>query len=255
VKDILLLDVTPLTLSVETMGSVATPIIERNTTIPARKSQIFSTAAESQTSVEIHVLQGERPMAADNKSLGKFVLDGIPPAPRGVPQIEVTFDINANGIINVTALDKATSRSQHITITASSGLDENEIERMKKEAELHGEEDNRRKEIAEARNHADNLMYQSEKMLRENGEKIDAEKKQEVETKIASLRGIINGEDVENMRKQIGELDQLIQQIGASMYQQPDAAGEQTEQQPGSTDSTNQKPDGDDVVDGEFKSV
>jgi molecular chaperone DnaK len=255
VKDILLLDVTPLTLSVETMGSVATPIIERNTTIPARKSQIFSTAADSQTSVEIHVLQGERPMAADNKSLGKFVLDGIPAAPRGVPQIEVTFDINANGIINVTAMDKATSRSQHITITASSGLDENEIERMRKEAELHGEEDNRRKEIAEARNHADNLMYQSEKMLRENGEKIDAEKKQEVETKIASLRGIINGEDVENMRKQIGELDQLIQQIGASMYQQPDAAGEQTEQQPGSTDSTNQKPDGDDVVDGEFKSV
>ncbi len=255
VKDILLLDVTPLTLSVETMGSVATPIIERNTTIPARKSQIFSTAADSQTSVEIHVLQGERPMAADNKSLGKFVLDGIPAAPRGVPQIEVTFDINANGIINVTAMDKATSRSQHITITASSGLDENEIERMRKEAELHGEEDNRRKEIAEARNHADNLMYQSEKMLRENGEKIDAEKKQEVETKIASLRGIINGEDVENMRKQIGELDQLIQQIGASMYQQPDAAGEQTGQQPGSTDSTNQKPDGDDVVDGEFKSV
>ena len=255
VKDILLLDVTPLTLSVETMGSVATPIIERNTTIPARKSQIFSTAADSQTSVEIHVLQGERPMAADNKSLGKFVLDGIPAAPRGVPQIEVTFDINANGIINVTAMDKATSRSQHITITASSGLDEKEIERMRKEAELHGEEDNRRKEIAEARNHADNLIYQSEKMLRENGEKVDAEKKQEVETKIASLRGIINGEDVENMRKQIGELDQLIQQIGASMYQQPDGAGEQTGQEPGSTDSTNQKPDGDDVVDGEFKSV
>ena len=161
----------------------------------------------------------------------------------------------ANGIINVTALDKATSRSQHITITASSGLDEKEIERMQKEAELHGEEDNRRKEIAEARNHADNLIYQSEKMIRENGEKIDADKKQDVESKIASLRGIINGEDVENMRKQIEELEQLIQQIGASMYQQPDAAGEQTAQEPGSTETPDQKSDGDDVVDGEFKSV
>jgi molecular chaperone DnaK len=255
VKDILLLDVTPLTLSVETMGSVATPIIERNTTIPARKSQIFSTAADSQTSVEIHILQGERPMAADNKSLGKFVLDGIPAAPRGVPQIEVTFDINANGIINVTALDKATSRSQHITITASSGLDEKEIERMQKEAELHSDEDKRRKDLAEARNHADNLIYQSEKMIRENGEKIDATKKQEVESKIASLRGIINGEDVESMQKQIEELNQLVQQIGASMYQQPDATGGQAGPQPGSSDTPDQKPDGDDVVDGEFKSV
>ena len=227
VKDILLLDVTPLTLSVETMGNVATPIIERNTTIPARKSQVFSTAAENQTSVEIHVLQGERPMAADNKSLGKFVLDGIPPAPRGVPQIEVTFDINANGIINVTAQDKATNRSQHITITASSGLDEKEVERMQKEAELHAEEDKRKKEVAEARNHADNLIYQSEKLIKENGDKIDASKKEEVESKIASLRGIINGEDVEGIRKNIEELDQLVQQIGASMYQQPDtgAAG------------------------------
>ena len=165
VKDILLLDVTPLTLSVETMGSVATPIIERNTTIPARKSQIFSTAADTQTSVEIHVLQGERPMAADNKSLGKFVLDGIPPAPRGVPQIEVTFDINANGILNVTAVDKATNRSQNITITASSGLNDTEVEKMRKEAELHAEEDKRRKQLVEARNHADNLVYQTEKML------------------------------------------------------------------------------------------
>jgi molecular chaperone DnaK len=256
VKDILLLDVTPLTLSVETMGNVATPIIERNTTIPARKSQVFSTAAESQTSVEIHVLQGERPMAADNKSLGKFVLDGIPPAPRGVPQIEVTFDINANGIINVTAQDKATNRSQHITITASSGLDEKEIERMQKEAELHADEDKRKKEIAEARNHADNLIYQSEKLLKENGDKIDASKKQEVESKIASLRGIINGEDVEGIRKNIEELDQIIQQVGASMYQQPDGgATGSADSQPDASDSNEDKPGGDDVVDGEFKSV
>ena len=188
----------------------------------ASKSQIFSTAADSQTQLEIHVLQGERPMAADNKSLGKFVLDGIPPAPRGIPQIEVTFDINANGIINVTAQDKATNRSQHITITASSGLDEKEVERMQKEAELHAEEDKRKKEVAEARNHADNLIYQSEKLIKENGDKIDASKKEEVESKIASLRGIINGEDVEGIRKNIEELDQLVQQIGASMYQQPD---------------------------------
>src|SRR5665648_1049820 len=207
VKDILLLDVTPLTLSIETLGSVATPLIERNTTIPTRKSQVFSTASDSQTQVEIHVLQGERPMAADNKSLGKFVLDGIPPAPRGVPQIEVTFDINANGIINVTAQDKATNRSQHITITASSGLDEKEIERMQKEAELHADEDKRKKEVAEARNHADNLIYQSEKLIKENGDKIDSSKKEEVESKIASLRGIINGEDVEGIRKNIEELD------------------------------------------------
>ena len=194
-------------------------------------------------------------MAADNKSLGKFVLDGIPAAPRGVPQIEVTFDINANGIINVTAMDKATSRSQHITITASSGLDENEIERMRKEAELHGEEDNRRKEIAEARNHADNLIYQSEKMLRENGEKIDAEKKQEVETKIASLRGIINGEDVENMRKQIGELRPINSANWCQYVSTTRCSRRANRAEPGSTDSTNQKPDGDDVVDGEFKSV
>lgn len=255
VKDILLLDVTPLTLSVETMGGVATPIIERNTTIPARKSQIFSTAADSQTSVEIHVLQGERPMASDNKSLGKFQLDGIPTAPRGVPQIEVTFDINANGILNVTAVDKATSRSQHITITASSGLSESEVEKMRREAESHAEDDVRRKEVVEARNHADNLIYQTEKMIRENGEKIDSAKKKEAEDKIASLRGLMPGEDVEGMRKLIQDLEQFIQQIGASMYEQPgdpnQAAGGQTSPDEGN----NQNPSGDDVVDGEFKSV
>ncbi len=255
VKDILLLDVTPLTLSVETMGGVATPIIERNTTIPARKSQIFSTAADSQTSVEIHVLQGERPMAVDNKSLGKFVLDGIPTAPRGVPQIEVTFDINANGILNVTAADKATNRSQHITITASSGLSDSEVEKMRHEAESHAEEDSRRKQVVEARNHADNLIYQTEKMIRENGDKIDAAQKKDAEDKVASLRGMVGGDDLEGMRKLIQELEQFIQQIGASMYQQPGEAGQPEGSQASQPDSGDEKPSGDDVVDGEFKNI
>jgi molecular chaperone DnaK len=167
VKDILLLDVTPLTLSIETLGSVATPQIDRNTTIPTRRSQVFSTASDNQTQVEIHVLQGERPMAADNKSLGKFILDGIPPAPRGIPQIEVTFDIDANGILKVTAKDKATGRSQHITITASSGLSDAEVEQMKKDAEAHAEEDRKRKELIEARNHGENTAYAAEKALKD----------------------------------------------------------------------------------------
>jgi molecular chaperone DnaK len=256
VKDILLLDVTPLTLSVETMGAVATPIIERNTTIPARKSQIFSTAADSQTSVEIHVLQGERPMAADNKSLGKFVLDGIPTAPRGVPQIEVTFDINANGILNVTAVDKATNRSQNITITASSGLNDEEVEKMRKEAELHADEDKKRKQLVEARNHGDNLIYQTEKMLRDNADKIDSEKKQEIDSKLADLRGKLSGEDVDGIQKSIQEIEQLIQQVGASMYQQPGAeGGQEAGSQPESGPDDGSQPGNDDVVDGEFKSV
>ncbi|MBE0686103.1 MAG: molecular chaperone DnaK, partial [Anaerolineaceae bacterium] len=255
VKDILLLDVTPLTLSVETMGGVATPIIERNTTIPARKSQIFSTAADSQTSVEIHVLQGERPMATDNKSLGKFVLDGIPTAPRGVPQIEVTFDINANGILNVNAVDKATNRSQNITITASSGLNDTEVEKMRKEAELHAEEDKRRKQLVEARNHADNLIYQTEKMLRENADKIDSEKKQQIDTKISDLRSKVTGDDVEGIQKLIQEVEELIQQVGASMYQQPGGEAGQAGPEPGSEKGGDSQPGNDDVVDGEFKSV
>jgi molecular chaperone DnaK len=255
VKDILLLDVTPLTLSVETMGGVATPIIERNTTIPARKSQIFSTAADSQTSVEIHVLQGERPMATDNKSLGKFVLDGIPPAPRGVPQIEVTFDINANGILNVNAVDKATNRSQNITITASSGLNDAEVEKMRKEAELHAEEDKRRKQLVEARNHADNLIYQTEKLLRENADKIDSEKKQQIDTKISDLRSKVTSDDVEGIQKLIQEVEELIQQVGASMYQQPGGEAGEAGPQPASEQGGDSQPGNDDVVDGEFKSV
>jgi molecular chaperone DnaK len=180
VKDILLLDVTPLTLSIETLGGIATPLIKRNTTIPTRESQVFSTASDSQTQVEIHVLQGERPMAADNKSLGQFNLDGIPPAPRGIPQIEVTFDIDANGILQVTAKDKATGRSQNITITASSGLSEAEVEKMRREAEANAEEDRKKKELIEARNNADNLAYTAEKTLRDLGDKVPADVKTQV---------------------------------------------------------------------------
>jgi molecular chaperone DnaK len=256
VKDILLLDVTPLTLSVETMGAVSTPIIERNTTIPTRKSQIFSTASDSQTSVEIHVLQGERPMAADNKSLGKFILDGIPPAPRGIPQIEVTFDIDANGIINVTALDKATSRSQHITITASSGLSESEINKMKQEAEAHAEEDRKRKELVELRNNADNTVYTAEKLLRENDGKVPADLKSEVEAGVSNVRSAMGGDDAEAIRTSTDVLNQAVQKIGAAMYQQQ-TASQQTPPETGNPDEGKQGPDkgGDDVVDGEFKSV
>jgi len=256
VKDILLLDVTPLTLSIETLGSVATPLIERNTTIPTRKGQIFSTAGDNQAQVEINVLQGERPMAADNKSLGKFVLDGIPPAPRGVPQIEVTFDIDANGILNVTALDKATGRSQKITITASSGLSEEEIERMKSEAEKHAEEDKKHKELIEARNYADNSAYTAEKTIRENGDKIEDDQKKKVEELVSALRETAKGEDTETIKKQTEELGQLIQQIGASLYKQSDtgqAEGAAEGETPG--EKPDDGSDGEDVVDGEFKNV
>jgi molecular chaperone DnaK len=262
VKDILLLDVTPLTLSVETMGSVSTPIIERNTTVPTRKSQIFSTASDSQTQVEIHILQGERPMAADNKSLGKFVLDGIPSAPRGIPQIEVTFDIDANGIINVTALDKATNRSQHITITASSGLSESEIQKMKQEAEAHAEEDLKRKELVENRNNADNAIYTAEKLIRENGEKIPAEIKKEVEDGVSEVKAVINNDDSAAMKTATEKLQQTIQKVGASMYQQAGTppTGDPTDGgASGATgpDDAGTPPSGDagDVVDGEFKAV
>jgi len=256
VKDILLLDVTPLTLSIETLGSVATPLIERNTTIPTRKSQVFSTAGDNQNQVEINVLQGERPMAADNKSLGKFTLDGIPPAPRGVPQIEVTFDIDANGIINVTALDKATSRSQKITISASSGLSEEDIERMKSEAEQHAEEDNKRKDLIEAKNYADNAAYTAEKTVRENGEKIADDQKKKVEELVTKLRETAAGEDTDAIRKETEELGQLIQQIGASLYQQEDA-GKEADSTNGEAPGENpaNSPDDEDVVDGEFKNV
>lgn len=259
VNDILLLDVTPLTLSVETMGGVATPMIERNTTIPAKKTQIYSTAADSQTSVEIHVLQGERPMAADNKSLGKFILDGIPPARRGVPQIEVTFDIDANGILKVTAVDKATNRSQNITISASSGLTEAEVERMRKEAEIHAEEDRKRKEGIEIKNNADNAVYTAEKLLEENGDKIPADMKSNIQSKAGELKNILNGTDFDTMKRMTDELNKMIQDIGNIMYQQQQPSAGQSQSDQGSGASGQNPPTGndgnDDVVDGEFRSM
>ena len=252
VKDILLLDVTPLTLAIETLGGVATPQIERNTTIPTRKSQVFSTASDSQTQVEIHVLQGERPMAADNKSLGKFILDGIPPAPRGMPQIEVTFDVDANGILKVSAQDKATGRSQHITITASSGLSDAEVEKMKKDAEAHAAEDRKRKELIEARNHADNTAYAAEKALREFGDKVPAEVKTDIEAKVAEVRSAAQGDDLEKIKSVTDTLGQAIQKIGASVYEQgPAAGGPQAEPAGGPGPSSGES--GPDVVEGEVK--
>ncbi|MBI3166194.1 MAG: molecular chaperone DnaK [Chloroflexi bacterium] len=245
VKDILLLDVTPLTLAIETLGGVATAQIERNTTIPTRRSQVFSTAADSQTQVEIHVLQGERPMANDNKSLGKFILDGIPPSPRGVPQIEVTFDVDANGILKVSAQDKATGKSQHITITASSGLNEAEIEKMRKDAEAHAEEDRKRKDLIEARNNADNTVYAGEKALRDLGDKVPAEIKAEVEAKSAEVKEAAKGEDVEKIKATVEALGQTIQKIGASVYEQGQA--------PGAGDADSSSGENPDVVDGEVK--
>jgi len=261
VKDILLLDVTPLTLSVETYGGVSTAIIERNTTIPTRKSQIFSTASDNQNQVEIHVLQGERPMASDNKSLGKFILDGIPPAARGIPQIEVTFDIDANGILKVTALDKATGRSQNITITASSGLRDDEVNRMKHDAEIHAEEDRKRKEVIEVRNQADNMVYTAEKALRDLGEKVPAEVKSKVEAEIAKVKQVRDKDNLEEIRKASDALAQVIQQIGASVYQQQDPAAGSTPPPPppgpegGAGDGPSSGPNGDDVVDGEFRNA
>lgn len=221
VKDVLLLDVTPLTLGVETLGGVATPLIERNTTIPTSKSQIFSTAADSQTQVEINVLQGERPMAADNKSLGRFVLDGIPPAPRGVPQIEVSFDLDADGILNVTAKDKATGKEQKITIKGTTELSEEEIERMKKEAEKHAEEDREKKESVDARNQADALIFTAEKTLKEAGKKLAEKDKKELETEIKRVKDLLKEKDLskEKIEEASKALSEKLQQVGAGMYQ------------------------------------
>jgi molecular chaperone DnaK len=254
VKDILLLDVTPLTLSIETLGGVATPLIERNTTIPTRKSQIFSTASENQNQVEVNVLQGERPMAVDNKSLGRFNLDGIPPAPRGVPQIEVTFDIDANGIINVTASDKATSRTQHITITASSGLSDDEVEKMRKDAEAHAEEDKKKKELVEARNTADSAVYTAEKTLKDLGDKVPANRKTEIEDAAAKVRTALGGDDAAAMKSTTEALMELVQKVGGEIYQQtaqtpPTGDGQPGGEQPGGDG----KNGGEDVVEGEFK--
>lgn len=250
VKDILLLDVTPLTLAIETLGGVATAQIERNTTVPTRRSQVFSTASDNQTQVEIHVLQGERPMVNDNKSLGKFILDGIPPAPRGVPQVEVTFDVDANGILKVSAKDKATGRSQHITITASSGLSDSEVEKMRKDAEAHAEEDRKRKDLIEARNNADNTAYAGEKALREFGDKVPAEVRSDVEARIAEAKSAAQGEDVEQIKSATEVLSLAVQKIGASVYEQAQATPE-GEAADGS--SSGKEDAGPDVVDGEVK--
>jgi molecular chaperone DnaK len=220
VKDVLLLDVTPLTLGIETLGGVATPLIPRNTTIPTSKSQVFSTAADNQPSVEIHVLQGERPMATDNRTLGRFMLDGILPAPRGMPQVEVTFDIDANGILNVKAHDKGTGREQKITIQSSSGLKKDEIEKMQQEAASHAAEDAKRKEEAEIRNSADTLAYTAEKALRDNKDKIQAELNSEVEGKIAAVRSAIQANDLQAMKSATQSLNEAMQKIGQAVYQQ-----------------------------------
>jgi molecular chaperone DnaK len=227
VKDILLLDVTPLTLGIETLGGVATPLIQRNTTIPTSKSQVFSTAADNQPSVEIHVLQGERPMANDNRTLGRFMLDGILPSPRGLPQIEVTFDIDANGILNVKAMDKGTGKEQKITITASSGLKKEDIEKMQQDAAAHAAEDVKRKEEAEVRNTADTLAYTAEKTLRDNKDKIPAELLSEVEGKIAALRSAIQANNLESIKSATQSLNEAMQKIGQAVYKQ-----QQQQQQP-----------------------
>jgi len=259
VKDVLLLDVTPLTLGIETLGSVATPLIPRNTTIPTSKSQSFSTAADNQPSVEIHVLQGERPMAADNRTLGRFMLDGILPSPRGMPQIEVSFDIDANGILSVKAHDKGTGREQKITITASSGLSKEEVGRMQQEAEMHAAEDAKRREDIEARNMADNLAYTAEKTLREQKDKIPADLNQEVEGKIAAVRSALQGTDVESVRQSTQELSEAVQKIGAAVYGQqppPPPGGEAPPE--GEAPEGNETPPGKEdegTVEGEFREV
>jgi molecular chaperone DnaK len=248
VKDVLLLDVTPLSLGIETLGGVMTVLIERNTTIPIKKAEIFSTAEDSQTAVDVHVLQGERPMAADNMTLGRFRLEGIPPAPRGIPQIEVTFDIDANGILNVMAQDKATGREQKVTITASTNLENDDVERMVQEAKKHESEDRRRRELAEARNQGDSLAYQAEKALKELGDKVPAGDRQSIEKKVADLREAVKGDDLQRIKQLTEEVQQASYALSQQMYaQQEQPSGEGT---PGGG-----APGGDegDVVEGEFR--
>jgi molecular chaperone DnaK len=250
VKDVLLLDVTPLSLGVETLGGVMTKLIERNTTIPVKKTEVFSTAENSQTAVDIHVMQGERTMAVDNMTLGRFRLDGIPPAPRGIPQIEVTFDIDANGIINVTAKDKATSKEQKVTITASTNLGKDEVDRMVKEATQHRSEDEQRKQLVEARNQGDSLAYQAEKLLKDLGDKVSDEQRSSVEAKVKTLRETIQGDDLQTIQNASQALQSDLEAIGQMAYQQEQAAS-QSEADGAPTESSGDQED-EDVIEGEF---
>ena len=247
VKDVLLLDVTPLSLGVETLGGVMTTLIERNTTIPIKKAEIFSTAEDNQTAVDIHVLQGERPMAPDNMTLGRFRLEGIPPAPRGLPQVEVTFDIDANGIINVKAQDKATGKEQRVTITASTNLDKDDVERMVQESKSHAADDRKRRELADARNEGDSLAYQAEKALRDLGEKVPAKDREQIEAKIAELREVIQGEDMSEIKRLTEEVNQASHALSQQMYAQ------EAEPQAEETDSQSSAADDEEVVEGEFR--
>jgi len=248
VGEVLLLDVTPLTLGIETLGGVATSLIPRNTTIPTEKSQIFSTATDSQASVEIHVIQGERPMAADNRTLGRFMLDGILPAPRGVPQVEVTFEIDANGILNVSARDKGTGKEQKITITASSGLDKGEVEKMRRDAESYASEDSQRKEDAETRNAADSLAYTAEKTIRDHGDKLPADVKQDIEAKTATLQGALKAQDSAAIKSSMQELSETLQKAGSAVYGQ--------QEQPGAEGGAPEEPNEDEgSVEGDFREV
>lgn len=244
-RSVLLLDVTPLTLGIETLGGVSTPVIERNTTVPTSKTMTFSTAADNQTSVEVHVLQGERPMATDNKSLGRFILDGIPPAPRGMPKVDVTFDLDANGILTVTAKDQATSKTQHITIQGSSNLSKDEIERMKKEAEAHASEDRARKEVVETRNQADTIIAMTEKTLKDAGDKVSSDQKKVVEEKVEALKKVKDSNELDTIKKAMQELSDEIQKVGAAMYQQ---------QPPQQNAQTNNEPQGQ-TVEGQYEEV